>query len=65
MIALYFVLGIVGATAYVCAAVKVGFVVLNATEDTGFGVGFYAITVMGILALPIGVGIRILVEAHP
>lgn len=42
----------VAAVAYICLSVKIGFKVAEATEGSGFGVGYYMMTVVGMLALP-------------
>lgn len=39
--------------ALLCATFKVGFIVSDMTEGTGFNVGFYMITVCGLLAAEI------------
>lgn len=40
---------------YVVLSVKIGFMVGDATRKTGFDVGFYLMTVFGMLALPFAV----------
>jgi hypothetical protein len=44
---------VIGAITYVSLCVKVGFIVADATEDSGFQFGFYMITVLSLIALPI------------
>jgi len=36
--------------ALLCINVKIGFMVSDATENTGFNAGFYMITVIGLIA---------------
>jgi bacteriorhodopsin len=40
---------------YICAAVRIGFWVGDLTENTGFAWGFYAVTVVTILAIPFAI----------
>lgn len=40
---------------YVVLSVKVGFMVGDATRNTGFDVGFYLMTVFGMMALPFAI----------
>lgn len=40
---------------YVALSMKIGFMVGDATQGTGFDVVFYIMTVFGMLALPIAV----------
>lgn len=51
--ALLIVLVPVLAIGYLCLAVKIGFMVSEATEHTGFDAGFYMITVIGLTTLPL------------
>jgi hypothetical protein len=51
---------VIGVIGYVCLAFKIGFMVSDATENTGFNAGFYAITVFGLLALPIAIAAQVM-----
>lgn len=45
--------------AYICMAIKVGFWVGDLTQNTGFDWGFYAITVVTILAIPFAIAAQV------
>ncbi len=51
--------GVIIAIGYLCLVFKIGFMVGDATEHTGFDVGFYMITICSLLALPFAIGIGI------
>lgn len=40
---------------YVALSMKIGFMVGDATQGTGFDAGFYLMTVFGMLALPFAI----------
>lgn len=40
---------------YIVLSVKIGFMVGDATINTGFDAGFYLMTVFGMLALPVAI----------
>lgn len=40
---------------YLCLSIKVGFIVADLTEDTGFDAGFYMMTVFGMLSAPVAI----------
>ena len=42
-------------TGYIALSVKIGFMVGDATINTGFDTGFYLMTVFGMLALPVAI----------
>jgi len=44
---------VIGVITYLCLCVKAGFIVSDLTEDTGFQFGFYMITGLSLIALPI------------
>jgi hypothetical protein len=46
-------LAVVAVMGVMCLNVKVGFIVSDKTEDTGFGAGFYMMTVIGLMAAEI------------
>ena len=59
MIALTIMALALAAAGYVCGAIKVGFIVADATEKTGFGLGFYVMTVVGLIALPFAIAAQV------
>ncbi|SCY69745.1 hypothetical protein SAMN05660666_02531 [Novosphingobium aromaticivorans] len=44
---------VLGVVLYISCAVKIGFIVADKTEGTGFDAGFYMLTVFGLIAMPI------------
>ena len=58
MIALSIMATVLGLTAYLCLAIKLGFWVGKKTESTGFDVGFYMMTVIGLITLPIAIAVQ-------
>ena len=55
MTALIILATVAAIVAYICMAVRVGFWVGDLTRNTGFDWGFYAITVVTILAIPFAI----------
>ena len=51
---------VIAAIGYICLAVKIGFIVGDVTEKTGFDAGFYAMTVFGLLALPFAIAAQVM-----
>ena len=45
--------------AYICMAIRVGLWVGDLTQNTGFDWGFYAITVVTILAIPFAIAAQV------
>jgi hypothetical protein len=59
MTALLIIVVVAAITAYICMAVKIGFWVLDLTQNTGFGPGFHAITIVTILAIPFAIAAQV------
>jgi hypothetical protein len=51
---------VLGAIGYLCLAFKIGSIVGEATEDTGFDYGFYLLTTVGLIALPLAIAAQVL-----
>jgi len=61
MIGLYIFLGVFAIISYFCLAIKIAFLVGDMTKGTGFDFGYYMITAMCLIALPICILIGIYV----
>jgi hypothetical protein len=59
VIGLYLFLATLVAITYLCLVIKIGFLVGDKTLHTGFNFGFYMITVVSLILLPICVAIGI------
>jgi hypothetical protein len=44
---------------YICAAVRIGFWVVDLTANTGFAAGFYMVTVITILTIPFAIAAQV------
>lgn len=55
MTALLIIAVVAAIVAYICMAIKIGLWVGERTLNTGFDWGFYAITVVTILAIPFAI----------
>jgi len=59
MLGLYIFLAVFAIIAYLCLVIKIGFWVGDIALGTGFDFGFYMITVVCLIALPVCVAIGI------